>query len=103
MLIVDAHLDLAYNVTRGRDVTRPAREQPTIGREIASVGLPDLRAGKVGLICATIFCEPASSDRNGYRNSDEAHAQATLQLKWYHEQFAAGELQLIKLREDLRG
>ena len=24
-LIVDAHLDLAYNATRGRDVTKPAR------------------------------------------------------------------------------
>ena len=27
MLIVDAHLDLAYNALRGRDVLRPAAEQ----------------------------------------------------------------------------
>ena len=46
MLIVDAHLDLAYNVRRGRDVTRPALEQPVVDNEIATVGLPDLRAGK---------------------------------------------------------
>ena len=55
MLIVDAHLDLAYNVTRGRDVTLPALQQPMTHDEIPTAGLPDLIAGGVGLICATIF------------------------------------------------
>src|SRR5260370_1328235 len=50
MLIVDAHLDLAYNAVRGRDVLRPAREQTADAEGIPSVGLPDLRAGNVGLI-----------------------------------------------------
>src|SRR5436305_1322771 len=40
MIIVDAHLDLSYNVNRGRDVRRPAAEQPVADREVATVGLP---------------------------------------------------------------
>src|SRR5437868_543024 len=102
MFIADAHLDLAYNVVRGRAVTQPARTQPVIGKEIATVGFPDLRDGNVGLICATIFCDPArpGSDR-GYRNSDEAHAQAMTQLAWYRQQVDAGELRLIRPRSDI--
>ena len=63
MLIVDAHLDLAYNaVVRHRDVTRPALEQPVTHNEIPTCGLPDLRAANVGLVCATIFAAlPAKS------------------------------------------
>ncbi|CAN5412503.1 membrane dipeptidase [soil metagenome] len=101
-MIVDAHLDLAYNFVRGRDVRKPSSEQPQIGTEIASVGLPDLRAGGVGLICGTIFCEPArAGSDHGYRNSDEAHAQMLTQLKWYGDQFAAGELTLVQDKSDL--
>ena len=47
-MIVDAHFDIAYNVTRGRDPRMPAREQPLADNEIATVGLPDLREGGVG-------------------------------------------------------
>src|SRR3954451_13536009 len=99
--IVDAHLDLAYNVTRGRDVTRPAREQPSAGDEIATVGLPDLVAGNVKLVCATIFCEPATSDSTrGYRTADEAHEQAMRQLEWYRQQFDAGTMRCVRTRTD---
>jgi membrane dipeptidase len=86
MFIVDAHLDIAYNAARGRDPRMPAREQPVVDNEIATVGLPDLRAGNVGLICATIFAEPVSEHRpHGYRNGEEAHAQALSQLRWYEQ------------------
>jgi membrane dipeptidase len=96
MFIVDAHLDLAYNVTRGRDVTKPAREQPVLENKIATVGLPDLRAGKVGLICATIFCEPVSDeDPHGYRNAQEAHRAALVQIEWYQKQSTEGELRMV--------
>jgi membrane dipeptidase len=87
MLIVDAHLDLAYNAGRGRDVRRPASEQQTIGDEIATVGLPDLRAGNVSLICATIFCLPARAaapgDGRAYHDAESARRQAMAQLDWY--------------------
>jgi membrane dipeptidase len=102
MTIVDAHLDLAYNVLRGRDVTRPAREQPVVGNEIATVGLSDLRAGGVSLVCGTIFCEPESSEHSGYTTPQEAHEQARAQLRWYQQQHEAGLLRIASeaLRDD---
>jgi membrane dipeptidase len=92
MTIVDAHLDLAYNVGRGRDVTKPAREQPIAENEIATVGFPDLRAGGVSLVFATIFCQPQTQKHAGYTSPAEAHEQALVQLKQYDAWFAAGEL-----------
>lgn len=86
MRIVDAHLDLAYNALHGRDVLRPAAEQAANEDGIATVGLPDLRHGGVGLICATIFSEPAIPPRDGYRTAEEARAQALAQLDWYRQQ-----------------
>ncbi len=93
MTIVDAHLDLAYNVGRGRDVTKPAREQPVAENEIATVGFPDLRAGDVALVFATIFCQPHTQRHAGYTSPQEAHEQALVQLKQYDAWFAAGEME----------
>ena len=78
MFIVDAHEDIAYNALHyDRDVRRSTSEQRareasatpaadaspgeqalTGMRESAMVGLPELRRGGVGLVCATIFCMP---------------------------------------------
>lgn len=93
--IVDAHLDLAYNAGRGRDPRQPAADQPIADNEIATVGLPDLRAGSVALIVATIFCIPKSSSARGYTTADEAHAQAMTQWDWYQRQFDDDELRLV--------
>lgn len=101
MLLVDAHLDLAYNVTRGRDVTRPASEQPITHNEIPTVGLPDLKAGGVGVVCATIFTEPSLNGQPGYTNADEARAAALVQLDWYREQEAAGRMRFVRRTKDL--
>ena len=101
MLIVDAHLDLAYNALRGREMLRPAREQTADAEGIPSVGLPDLRAGGVGLICATIFCAPDSPKERGYRTPDEAHAMAMDQLRWYRQQADAGEMAFVIPRGQL--
>src|SRR5204863_2527325 len=104
-MLVDAHLDLAYNMTRGRDPRMPAKDQPVARSdvaEIATVGLPDLRAGGIGLICATIFCAPAGyGDRGGYTNADEARAQALRQLAWYRQLVNERELCLVRTRDDL--
>lgn len=104
-MIVDAHLDLSYNaVLRGRDVTRPASEQQIADKEIATVGLPDLRAGGVGLICGTIFASPKKYEqKEGYETAEEARAQALAQLQWYQSQWEAGELRLIRNAVDLDG
>src|SRR5262245_2990457 len=102
VFIVDAHLDIAYNAARGRDPRMPAREQPVVDNEIATVGLPDLRAGNVGLICATIFAEPVSEHRpRGYRNAEEAHAQALSQLEWYGQATRDGLMRCVRSAGDL--
>src|SRR5690242_13098482 len=103
-MIVDAHLDLAYNaVLRGRDVRRPASEQPFVDNETATVGLPDLRKGHIDLICATIFCSPFSYKEVGYRNGDEAYAQALDQLKWYQDCIRDGLMRFVRTSNDLPG
>ena len=99
-MIFDAHLDLAYNALRGREVLRPAREQTTDSEGIPSVGLPDLRAGGVGLICATIFCAPASPKDAGYNTPEEAYAMAMDQLAWYHRG-SKGEIAFVMRSDDL--
>lgn len=104
MFVADAHLDLAYNVRRGRDITRRAREQPVVGEreaETATVGLPDLRRGGVGLICATIFCQPQTSDTAGYADHEGALAQAREQLDTYQRLWKEGQLRPVLERAQL--
>src|SRR4051812_625195 len=101
MLVVDAQLDLAYNALRGREVLRLASEQTEDEEGIPSVGLPDLRRGGVGLICATIFCAPSIDGKPGYRDADEANAAAVAQLGWYHRQIEEGTLAPVLSAGDL--
>lgn len=94
-MIIDAHLDLAYNVTRGRDIRMPALEQPIAENEIATVGFPDLRAGDVGIVLSTIFCQPTTQKHKGYTNPQEAHDQARSQIEQYKRWHAEGHLQQL--------
>jgi membrane dipeptidase len=101
MFIVDAHLDLAYNALRGREVLRPAVEQTADREGIPSVGLPDLHAGRVGLICATIFCAPSSNNEPGYRNADEAREAGLRQVEWYAAREREGVFRFVRTQSDL--
>jgi membrane dipeptidase len=101
MLIVDAHLDLSYNALRGRDVLLPADQQKGDEEGIPTVGLPDLKAGGVGLICATIFCLPEYGKFKGYRTGPEAREAALNQLAWYRQQEEAGRMRFIRRPSDL--
>ena len=101
MFIADAHLDLAYNVFRGRDVTRPAAEQPIVHDEIATVGLPDLQAGGIKLICATLFAVPRHYNPRGYADPEGARSQVLRQMEWYRSQESAGRIRLIHGPGDL--
>jgi membrane dipeptidase len=104
MLIVDAHLDLAYNALRGRDVTRRAAEQTASDKDgTPSVGFPELREGQVGLVCATIFCEPARGTEQGYRTAYEARREAQKQLQWYYRQVADGLMDVVTSPAQLPG
>jgi hypothetical protein len=56
--IVDAHLDLAENVTLfGRDLTLSAAQIRAIEKRTtrqATVSLPDLERGGISVVCATV-------------------------------------------------
>lgn len=103
MLTVDAHLDLAYNALRGRGVLRPAAEQAADADGIPSVGLPDLRAGGVGLICATVYCDPAYNGKPGYKTADEARAAGLKQIEWYHAREREKQFHFVRTSADLAG
>lgn len=72
----------------------PADRQPVVENEIATVGLPDLRNGKVRLICATIYC-------SRYDDGDQAARQARWQLDWYRRVADEGLLRLVKTPADM--
>jgi membrane dipeptidase len=100
--IVDAHLDLAYNALRGRDVLRPAVEQAADEEGVPSVGLPDLHAGNVAMICGTIYCEPSLKEgAPGYRTADEARAAAVEQYEWYRRREQDGLMRLVRNPDDV--
>src|SRR4051794_24846068 len=99
-MIIDAHLDLAYNVGRARDVRMPATQQPEAEGEIATVGFPDLRAGDVRLVFATIFCQPNTPKHKGYTSPQEAYAQAVVQLDQYDAWEREGFLRIARASAD---
>ncbi|MCS7060985.1 MAG: membrane dipeptidase [Anaerolineae bacterium] len=114
-LIVDAHLDLAYNVLGwGRNYRRSAHwnRRREVGLAVerengqCCVGLPDLIRGRVGIVFGTIFAEP-SQRRSAhspltYRDEREAHALGMAQLDFYRR-WADEEphIRLIGSRRDL--
>lgn len=112
MFIVDAHLDLAYNaIVKGRDprlgVARiRANEQPP-GKDVATVGLPEMRQAGVGLIFATIFVSPASTPferepiAHSYETPQQAHQLAREQLDYYRR--LVDEDETLRLVTDVAG
>ncbi len=96
----DGHLDLAYLAVAGRD-RRTACDDPAQG----CISLPDLRAGNVSLIYATIFTEPGKPDEPfGYRDSDDvdgAERAGLRQIEVYEALERAGEIQIVRMRDDL--
>lgn len=100
-MIIDAHLDLAYNALHGRDVLLPAEQQTPDKDGIPTVGLPDLKLGRIGLICGTLFVAPKTHEASGYSSAEEARQQAFAQLQWYQQQEMAGRMHLVRKVSDL--
>jgi len=110
MFIVDAHLDLAMNALEwNRDLRQSINDinerekgktdKPDRGN--ATVCLPELRKGKIGLVVATQiarFVEKGSS-LPGWHSPEQAWAQTQGQLAWYKAMEEQGEMVQIK---DLR-
>lgn len=106
MLIFDAHLDLSMNALEwNRDLRLPVsilreRERGMTDkpdRERATVSLPDLRRGNIGIVVATQiarYVEP-HSPLPGWNSPHQAWAQTQGQLAWYKAMEAAGEMVAI--------
>jgi membrane dipeptidase len=113
MLVVDAHLDLAMNaVMWNRDLALGALETRQIerdegftekGRCAGTVGFPDLRAGEIGLVFATVIARKNHGQNSDidFRTHEIAFAQAQGQLAYYRELERQGIIRLIRTRGDL--
>lgn len=129
-LIVDGHLDLAYNALfHRRDLTQSVwtlreREDPYFGqkvgaphpdalrkrpradagRGIPTVSLPQMRAGRVGIVLSTIMSRvqvPHSALVDGMRTQAAAHAMGQAHLHYYKALEREGELAFIHTVGDL--
>lgn len=106
MLIVDGHLDLAWNGLQwNRDLqcsvyTIRAQEAAMTGkgRGQNTVALPELRRGRVFLSFATLLARstPVHVPHVDYPSQAQACAAAQGQLAWYRAMERAGELAIIR-------
>lgn len=103
MFTIDAHLDLSMNALEwNRDLTRPVKEinarekglTDKIDRGNATVSLPTLREGNIGLVVATQIARYVAPDNSlpGWHSPAQAWAQTQGQLAWYKAMEDAGEM-----------
>src|SRR5215218_6515799 len=103
MFTIDAHLDLSMNALEwNRDLTKPVAEinerekgltdKPDRGK--ATVSLPELRKGNVGLVVATQIARHVAPGNPlpGWHSPEQAWAQTQGQLAWYKTMEDAGEM-----------
>jgi membrane dipeptidase len=110
MIIIDAHLDLAYNALNyNRVLTQPTAdirqtELPDKERGQITATFPDMQKGGVGLVFGTLFVTPSHAktavmgDKMTYHNAEQAHGFAMQQLDYYHR--LTDEFETIRLVTD---
>ena len=111
MLIVDSHLDLAYNALEwNRDLTASITEiregeagMAQKGRGAGMVNYAELRGGGIGLFFVTVHCRIASVGKRfpGVRNQEIAYAKCRGELAYYELMAAKGVLRQIRDRTGL--
>ncbi|NCD70197.1 dipeptidase [Mucilaginibacter agri] len=112
MFVVDAHLDLSMNAMEwNRDLRLPVsainkREQGLADkpdRAKATVSLPELRKGNIGLVVATQIARFVAPGNNlpGWHSPQQAWAQTQGQVAWYKAMEAAGEMVQVNNLETL--
>jgi len=112
MFIVDAHLDLSMNALEwNRDLRKSVKEinlreegmtdKPDRGK--ATVSLPELRRGNIGLVVATQIARFVALDNPlpGWHSPHQAWAQTQGQLSWYKAMEEEGEMVQISNLTDL--
>jgi len=106
MLIVDAHLDLAWNALQWNrnlqhSVYTIRTEESNLsgaGRGQGTVAFPEMRKGRVALCFATLIARSTGRaiQNVDYSSPHQAYAAAQGQLAYYHALDEAGEIRLIK-------
>jgi membrane dipeptidase len=112
MFTIDAHLDLSMNALEwNRDLRKPVVEinerekgltdKPDRGN--ATVSLPELRKGHIGLVVATQIARYVAPGNGlpGWHSPEQAWAQTQGQLAWYQSMEEAGEMIQINNLEAL--
>ena len=112
--IVDAHEDIAINFSSShkdflKDIQSLRQSNPKSKESgtTATISLPDLQKGNVRLVFATLWVAPfgtelPASELPCYSTTDEAHAQAANQLKYYEKLEKLGHIRIIRTRTQLR-
>ena len=129
ILIIDGHLDMAYNALfYRRDLTQPVdvlreredrirsgvsrhpdslerREGPDAGTHYTvTVTLPEMRKGHVGIMLSTVMARVQASGaklHNAVRTQATAYARGQSHLYYYQALEREGEIVFIKTPEDL--
>ena len=111
-LILDSHLDLSFSALQiNRDLTQPVATVrvhdsviTTEGFGSCTVALPDLRKGKVGLICGTVMSRLDPNDkwsRTGMYCQAQCHGVGRGHLAYYQALERDGLLTFVKSATDL--
>lgn len=111
-LIVDAHLDLGFCALQmNRDLTQPAakvRTHDSVGTlesyGSCTVTLPELRRGRVGIVCATVMSRLDPGDRwtrTGMYTQDQCYATGRGHLAYYEALERRGHVRLLRTRKAL--
>src|SRR5512134_3004613 len=105
MLIIDAHLDLAWNALQwNRNIQHSVYTVRTgesnlagSGRGQGTVALPEMRKGRIALCFATLLARSTGRTIQNldYSSPYQAYAAAQGQLAYYRALHDAGELRLI--------
>src|SRR5688500_257076 len=103
MFTIDAHLDLSMNALEwNRDLRKPVAEindrekgltdKPDRGN--ATVSLPELRKGNIGLVVATQIARYVAPENPlpGWHSPEQAWAQTQGQVAWYKAMEEEGEM-----------
>jgi membrane dipeptidase len=106
MFIIDAHLDLSMNAMEwNRDLWLPVKkinerekhlkDKPDRGN--ATVSLPELRKGNIGLVVATQIARYVDENNSllGWHSPQQAWAQTQAQLAWYKAMEEEGQMKQI--------
>lgn len=106
MMVVDSHLDLAWNALNwNRDLIRNVPEirsseagMPGQGRAMNTVAIPEMRQGEVAVCLATLLARVSGLNEPllDYRTQEIACAMAQGQLAYYRILEAQGIVRMLK-------